>query len=107
MADEAPDEQAVAPGDPGERAGDFERYALIAALTLVVLCLLVWDNWHGASRPSAPGPRSDRALRVEIGGGAPAAPGTAAPPARPPRVAVDPAPPPAPPAPAPPSRATR
>jgi hypothetical protein len=97
MSDEAPKDQGAAPADPGERAGDFERYALIAALTLVVLCLLVWDNWHGGSRPSVPGPRPDRALRVEIGGGPQGGAGGGAAPAPPPRVAVDPPPAPAPP----------
>jgi nucleoid-associated protein YgaU len=96
MADDAPDETARPDAVPpqsapqsGERAGDFERYALIAALTLVVLCLLVWDRWHdrGAAARTAPPP--DRTLRVEIGGDAAAKP--AAPPAKQdaPRVASD------------------
>lgn len=48
------------------RPGDFERYALIAALTLVVLGLLVWDRWHEREGPPPPSP--DRALRIRIGG---------------------------------------
>jgi len=97
MADEAPNEQGQVRADSGERAGDFERYALIAALTLVVLCLLVWDRRQDGAAPSAPGPRPDRVLRVEIGGGTPSAP------VAPPRVAVDPSPQPPPrPGPAPP-----
>ena len=77
-----------APGQPAEQpvertaepaagAGEFERYALIAALTLVVLCLLIWDRWHG-DPAAGPAPRPDRTLRVSIGGDAPqtqAAPG--------------------------------
>lgn len=59
-------------GQTPRRAGDFERYALIAALTLVVLCLLVWDRWHG-DPASEPAPRPDRTLRVRIGGDAPPA----------------------------------
>ncbi len=91
MADEARNEAGEARGDAGERAGDFERYALVAALTLVVLCLLIWDRRQdGAARP-ARGPRADRSLRVEIGGGPSSAPGA------PPRVAVDPSPQPQPP----------
>src|SRR6188768_4266370 len=54
MADDAPDDAAR-----------------IEALTLVVLCLLVWDRWHDGGT-SAPAPRPDRTLRVEIGGDAPA-----------------------------------
>lgn len=83
MDDDAPDapapEQAEAPPpaatDPGAArgAGDFERYALIAALTLVVLCLLVWDRWHGDPAPGAAS-RPDRTLRVRIGGDPPPAP---------------------------------
>jgi nucleoid-associated protein YgaU len=86
-----------------ERAGDFERYALLAAITLVVLCLLLWDRWHDVS-PTVTSPPADRTLRVEIGGDAPkSAPGGA--PAKK-SVSQDPpgkqpAPPPAPPAPAP------
>jgi LysM repeat protein len=105
MADDAPEDAAQTAATPpqpatptGERAGEFERYALIAALTLVVLCLLVWDRWHdGGTR--GPAPRPDRTLRVEIGGDAPAK--TAAPPssAQTPQVAnnAPPAPPPPPP----------
>src|SRR5688572_23325880 len=76
------------------RPGDFERYALIAALTLVVLCLLLWDRWQRAPGASSV-PSTDRTLRVEIGGsadsGGHAAPGDAphgdrrAPPAAEPR----------------------
>jgi LysM repeat protein len=76
MADDAPTTgpgRAEAPSapPPAERAGEFERYALIAALTLVVLCLLAWDRWHEGGS-SGPAPRPDRTLRVEIGGDAPA-----------------------------------
>jgi nucleoid-associated protein YgaU len=91
MPDEAPNEQAEAKADSGERAGDFERYALIAALTLVVLCLLVWDRRQDGAAPSSPGPRPDRALRVEIGGTPTAA---SKPPS--PHVSIDPPPRPAP-----------
>jgi LysM domain len=83
MAEDAPNEPgrtlpADAPqldprAESGERAGDFERYALVAALTLVVLCLLIWDNWQGGRSPAA-APRADRTLRVELGG-APPGPG--------------------------------
>jgi nucleoid-associated protein YgaU len=58
-------------------AGDFERYALIAALTLVVLCLLIWDRWHGDPSTGA-APRPDRTLRVRIGGDAAPATGAGA-----------------------------
>jgi hypothetical protein len=85
MADDAPEgpteatkSSAPAPPDDGERAGDFERYALIAALTLVVLCLLVWDRWR-ARDPAASAPPPDRSLHVELGGDAPAS--TSRPPA--------------------------
>jgi nucleoid-associated protein YgaU len=76
MADDAaqePGQEAASPEPQtaGERAGEFERYALIAALTLVVLCLLVWDRWHG-DPASLPAPRPDRTLRVRIGGDPPA-----------------------------------
>lgn len=69
MDDDAPVREAPVPpaedAPPGEKAGEFERYALLAALTLVVLGLLIWDNWHGSEDPLPPPP--DRALRVEIG----------------------------------------
>lgn len=109
MAEESADAKATArpaatsppeqPSGSSERAGDFERYALIAALTLVVLCLLIWDNWQGGARP-APAPRTDRTLRVQMGGDAPR-PGTTPPRGDAPRVTVDTPPPPAPPAPPP------
>jgi nucleoid-associated protein YgaU len=73
MDQESPDAPAQEPVSPplgavaARGAGDFERYALIAALTLVVLCLLVWDRWHG-DPASGPAPRPDRTLRVRIGG---------------------------------------
>jgi LysM repeat protein len=111
MADDAPLEPGAAETSPQpaaaapeERAGEFERYALLAALTLVVLCLLVWDRWHdGGTR--GPAPRPDRTLRVEIGGGDPGA----KPPAAPPKgdaahVSNDAPPKPQPPAPPPPDR---
>ena len=105
MADDAPEDAAptdAVPTQPepeppsGGRGGEFERYALIAALTLVVLCLLVWDRWHDRGT-SGPAPRPDRTLRVEIGGDAPARPAT--PPAKtePPHVANNVPPPPPPP----------
>jgi hypothetical protein len=57
----------------GDRAsGDFERYGLLAALTLVVLCLLVADRVRNAPKPAAR-PSADRLLRVRIGGKDPAA----------------------------------
>jgi LysM repeat protein len=51
-----------------ERAGDFERYALLAALTLVVLCLLVWDRWQDRAPAARDLPSPDRTLKVQIGG---------------------------------------
>lgn len=52
----------------GDRtSGDFERYGLLAALTLVVLCLLLADRIRTA-RPAVSAPAPDRTLRVEIGG---------------------------------------
>jgi len=95
-----PDEAEQAAKDDDGRAGDFERYALIAALTLVVLCLLLWDRGRADERrPTAP--RPDRTLRVEIGGGSPAktnapAPATNTTPDPPPRPAPQQAPPAAP-----------
>ncbi len=104
MAEDAPNESGRASpveaterrpaAENGERAGDFERYALIAALTLVVLCLLIWDNWQGNGGP-APAPRADRTLKVELGGAGPG-PGKSPPAADAPRVTID-APPVAPP----------
>lgn len=109
MADEPANEAPSttdAPSSDGAQAktGDFERYALIAALTLVVLCLLLWDRWHS---PGGPGtaPPPDRTLRVGIGGGAPPVTGTVphSGPSDAKRASVDPpAPPPPPPAPPPP-----
>jgi nucleoid-associated protein YgaU len=105
MADDAPEDAAQTDADPPqpappspERAGEFERYALIAALTLVVLCLLVWDRWHDGGT-SGPAPRPDRTLRVEIGGDAPAKPAAPPPKSQTPHVASDapPSPPPPPP----------
>src|SRR6185436_13317700 len=98
MADEEPKETAPAESgvsgaesDPGEGAGQFERYALIAALTLVVLCLLVWDRWHDRSpAPGAQAPRSDRTLQVEIGGDGAPAPRDPPPRAPSPQVSDDP-----------------
>lgn len=82
-------------GEPVEdravaRTGDFERYGLVAALTLVVLCLLLADRLR-PSRSVASVPPADRTLRVRIGGNIPRAP---APPARaqPARPAHSPAP---------------
>lgn len=69
-AAETPPSAGAAEGAAARPSGDFERYALIAALTLVVLCLLIWDRWHGDPAPSA-APRPDRTLRVRIGGDAP------------------------------------
>jgi nucleoid-associated protein YgaU len=96
---------APSPGAADSRPGDFERYALIAAMTLVVLCLLLWDRWQRA--PSAnPVPSTDRTLRVEIGGDVRPGEHRAAPAVPPqdgrasPRVTNDP-PAPAPPPPAP------
>ncbi len=91
------------PAEPGaaDRPGDFERYALIAALTLVVACLLVWDTRRGAR--SGPPPQ-DRTARIRLGGGTPPVPSRAQPPrpagARPAVVPDAPPPPPSPPAPA-------
>jgi hypothetical protein len=108
MADDAPEDAGPVDATPpqpappsGERAGEFERYALIAALTLVVLCLLVWDRWHDGGT-SGPAPRPDRTLRVQIGGDAPAKPAAQQPKGDAPHVSPDapptpaPAPPPAP-----------
>ncbi len=70
-------------GEPVEdravaRTGDFERYGLVAALTLVVLCLLLADRLR-PSRSVATVPPADRTLRIRLGGNIPRAP---APPAR-------------------------
>jgi nucleoid-associated protein YgaU len=85
-------------------SGTFERYALVAALTLVVLCLVAWDRLGGSGAAGAPPP--DRTLRVEIGGGAPAQPGRVPQPqpqsGSDPRVRVEPPPPQPPPTPPPP-----
>lgn len=48
-------------------SGDFERYGLLAAMTLVVLCLLLADRVRSAPRASPP-PSADRRLRIRIGG---------------------------------------
>lgn len=48
-------------------SGDFERYGLLAALTLVVLCMLLADRIRNAA-PQAVAPPADRLLRVRIGG---------------------------------------
>jgi len=66
-ASESAPPPAAADAGAARPAGDFERYALIAALTLVVLCLLIWDRWHGDPSPGT-APRPDRTLRVRIGG---------------------------------------
>lgn len=68
-------------GEPVEdraiaRTGDFERYGLVAALTLVVLCLLLADRLR-PSRHVATVPPADRTLRVRIGGNIPRAPAPA------------------------------
>jgi nucleoid-associated protein YgaU len=55
-----------------ERAGDFERYALVAMMTLVILCLLFVDGLRHREA-GAPPPRAERRLRIEIGGTSPAA----------------------------------
>lgn len=71
-----PDETGAAAHDAALRDADpreFERYALIAALTLLVLCLLWIDR-----RAEARGPDRrpiDDLLRVEIGGARPAGAG--------------------------------
>ncbi len=68
----------------GERAGDFERYALVAMLTLVVLCLLLVDGLR--HRPEAAAlPREQDLLRVEIGGAVVPLPDPARAPQPPPR----------------------
>lgn len=57
----------------GDRAnGDFERYGLVAALTVVILCVLLADRLRSAPRPAAP-PPAERLLRIRIGGAPPAA----------------------------------
>jgi nucleoid-associated protein YgaU len=107
-AETAPPPAAAADAGGGRAAGEFERYALVAALTLVVLCLLIWDRWHGDPAPLA-APRPDRTLRVRIGGDAPPQSG-ASPDVR--RASSDvprevkPAVPPAPPVPVPPRERT-
>ena len=109
MADEAPsgpgkavpDTPDASPAD-GERGGDFERYALLAALTLVVLCLLIWDRWHDAGSSAGVLPPPDRTLRVRIGGD----PDPNAPPREAPKKEVTNDAPPVPPAPPPAPRRT-
>lgn len=60
-------------GPEADRAGDFERYALVAMMTLVVLCLLFVDGLR--KREEAPAaPPADRLLHIEIGGAVPASP---------------------------------
>jgi len=61
---------------PASPPGDFERYGLLAALTLVVLCLLAADR-RASAPPAEPPPRPDRLLHVRIGGRAPAPRGSA------------------------------
>lgn len=58
-------------GDDADRAGDFERYALVAMMTLVVLCLLFVDGLR-ERQDSATLATEDRLLHVEIGRAAPA-----------------------------------
>ena len=94
------------------RPGEFERYGLLAAVTLVVLCLLLADRLRPSAR-RVDLPPSDRLVRVEVGGDRPAP--VVAPPVRraepqtplreaalpPPRETVRQEPPPAPPPPEP------
>lgn len=47
--------------------GEFERYGLLAAVTLVVLCMLMADRYRSAPR-AAVAPPPDKLLRVRIGG---------------------------------------
>lgn len=56
------------------RAGDFERYGLLAAVTLVVLCLLLADRMRPSAR-RADLPAGDRLVRLQIGGDRPRAAG--------------------------------
>ena len=76
--------------------GDFERYGLLAALTLVVLALLLADRLR-PSQDLATVPPTDRLLRVRIGGNIPRAPSQPRSPVAPPprggaRVTKEPAP---------------
>ncbi len=65
-------------------AGDFERYALIAALTVVVLCLLLVDRLRADPAAQAtPAPNST--LKVQLGGPSP----PPSPPVAPPAVSPD------------------
>jgi hypothetical protein len=72
-----PLEMSDSTDSPGVR-GDFERYGLVGALTLVVLCLLLADRVRSAPHATA-APSPDRALRVRIGNPAAAAQSGAAP----------------------------
>lgn len=53
-----------------DASGDFERYGLVAALTLVALCLLLADRLR-PSRSTATVPPADKLLRIRIGGNIP------------------------------------
>lgn len=57
-------------GPDPDAVGDFERYALVAALTLFVLCLILVDRARDLPEPP-PGDRDDLMV-VEIGGPPPA-----------------------------------
>lgn len=48
-------------------SGEFERYGLLAAVTLVVLCMLLADRFRSMPR-AAVAPAPDKLLRVRIGG---------------------------------------
>ena len=61
------EEPQEAPPPPGDRV--FERYALVASLTLLILCL-VWMDRRTEAEAASAAPPADHRLRIEIGGGA-------------------------------------